>query len=90
MVFHLLINIGIRQLGLVQQLMIPRSTFARLVNEPLDAEVIRQKQLVRAHQILEDMPILPGVLDFIQKATKLGIRNGDCFQFSPNLGAGAP
>ena len=44
------------------------------VKEPLDAEVIRQMQLARAHEILIDVPILPGVLEFIKKARQIGIR----------------
>jgi HAD superfamily hydrolase (TIGR01509 family) len=44
------------------------------VKVTLNPEVIRQSQLVRAYQILQDMPILPGVLEFIKKAKQLGIR----------------
>lgn len=44
------------------------------VKEPLNAEEIRQNQLMRAHKLLEDVEILPGVLEFIKKADQNGIR----------------
>lgn len=42
-----------------------------LVNESLDPTELRKKQLTRAHEILENVPIQPGVLNFIQQAQHL-------------------
>jgi len=44
------------------------------VDESLDPEVIRQRQLARVCEILQDVSILPGVLEFIKKAGQSGIR----------------
>lgn len=44
------------------------------VQEPLDPAEIRERQLVRVYQILEDIAVLPGVLDVIKEAKTMGLK----------------
>lgn len=44
------------------------------VQEPLDPSEIRERQLVRVYQILEDITVLPGVLDVIKEAKTMGLK----------------
>ena len=68
----------------------PALDLCSLVKEPLDAEVIRQRQLVRAYQILRGYANPPGSNGVYSKSHGIGHSHGGCFQFSPNLGAGSP
>ncbi len=51
----------------------PAMDLCSQVDDSLDPAKIRESQLTRAHEILENVPIQPGVLELIQKAKKIGM-----------------
>ena len=44
------------------------------LGRPLDSEVLRARQRTRYHQLLDQTPLLPGVMDYVTSAQDLGLR----------------
>jgi putative hydrolase of the HAD superfamily len=51
----------------------PATHLSQLTNGLLDPQVIQEQTLARTHELIELQPILPGVLDFIIEADRLGL-----------------
>jgi HAD superfamily hydrolase (TIGR01509 family) len=51
----------------------PALDLCAYVGEPLDPAQVRTEQLSRVHEILETVPPLPGVLEFLRQAKEAGL-----------------
>ncbi|MCX6054844.1 MAG: HAD family hydrolase [Chloroflexi bacterium] len=54
----------------------PAEHLSRLLNYSLDPIMLREKSIIRAKSLIAEQPLLPGVLEFIQKSDEIGLKMG--------------